>query len=398
MNRVPQGSTAVGLVIVALIAISFLIFGVLLGPSKALTIASSSAAMTALDGFAEQPAASRLPFVEVNFDPNEFAAVLASKVGGDVNGSFMLAGSECKAVFSFDGPPSDHKKRSFRVAFKAPPISLPFHRIEIRNPSSADMLQDHMALWVAGEMGVVVPYDGLFVLRINGEELGVMEIREIIGPDLEQARGLSTRDIAVSGIGQQAVFPTSDSLSEARAGSLKRALNDTLLTAYARRDSIAMTLDVDAFLRYSAAVEVLRMNSAEHAWALGSRSGTFYPVMCSASIMEDRLDSNSDTTLISPMSQLLQLVANEPEWTARKEQYINEAKTHLLNNDLFLDKWRQAEAGLIPSLLRDRSKHAHIIVGDADTYGYSIRRAVRTSATFRDKAVAFWRGTENSSQ
>lgn len=398
MNRVPQGSTAVGLFVVALVAISFLVFGVLLGPSKALTIASSAAAMTALDGYAEQPAPSTLPLVEVKMDPHAYEAALASEGGGELLGTLLLDGSAYKANFTFEGSPSLHRKRSFRVAFDTPPNGLPFHNLEIRNPGSADMLQEHMALWVAGEMGVVVPYDGLFELRINGVEMGVMELREIIGPDLEQARGLSPNDIPVSEIGQHAAFPISDSSAAACAGRLKRALNDPLLTAYARRDSITTVLDVDAFLRYVAAIEVLRMNSAQHAWAFSSRSSTFYPVMCNASIMEDHTESDMDTTSTSPMVRLLQLVQSEAEWVARKEQYIDAAKAELLGNDLFLDKWRQAEARLIPSLLRDRQKHAHIIAGDDDTYGYSIRRAVRTSATFRDKAVAYWRGSENSSQ
>ena len=355
-------------------------------------------AMTALDGYAEQPAPSRLPLVIIQMEASAYYAATASEGGGEVLGTFLLDGSEYEAKFTFEGPPSNHRKRSFGVAFEAPPNELPFNKIEIRNPRSTDMLQEHMALWVAGEMGVVVPYDGLFEVRINDEAMGVMEIREVIGSDLEQARGFSPTTIAVSDIGRYAVFPFSDSLAAARSGSLISALNDTLLTAYARRDSIATALDVDALLRYTAAVEVLRMKDPEHAWALGSRSGTFYPVMCSASIMEDAQVSIADSTITSPMLRLQQLVANEPEWTARKEQYVSEAKAHLLSNDLFLDKWRQAEARLIPSLLRDRQKHAHIIVGDGNTYGYSIRRAVRTSATFRDKAVAFWRGTENSSQ
>ena len=398
MNRVPQGSTAVGLFVVALVAITFLVFGVLLGPSKALTIASSSAAMTALDGYAEHPAPSALPLVEVRMDPQAYEAALASEIGGEVLGTVLLEGSAYKANFAFEGPPSHHRKRSLRVSFDTPPDVLPFHALEILNPGSADMLQEHMALWVAGEMGVVVPYDGLFELRINDVEMGVMELREIIGPDLEQARGLSPSEIPVSEIGQHAVFPITDSLAAVCAGILNRALNDPLLTAYARRDSITTVLDVDAFLRYVAAVEILRMNSAQHSWALSSRSGTFYPVMCKASIMEDQVEQIMDTISTSPMVRLLQLLESEPEWVARKEQYINAAKADLLGNDLFLDKWRQAEARLIPSLLRDRKKHAHIIAGDDDTYGYSIRRAVRTSATFRDKGVAYWRGSENSSQ
>lgn len=397
MSRSPQGNMAVGLVIVALIAISYVIFGVLLGPGKAYTIASSAAAMTLLDGYAEEPAPNRLPVVEVFMETKEYASVLKSDDGGEVNGTFTMGGNATAARFSFSGASTNHTKRSFQVRFDAPPNELPFRSIEVLNPVSADMLQEHMALWIAGEMGVGVPYDGLFVLRINDQDIGVMEIRELIGSDMEQARGLSRFPVAVSECDENAGFPTKDSLANIRAASLVNALNDQRLTAYARRDSIAMAVDVDAVLRYVAALEVLHMNNTEHCWVFGTRSGTFYPVMCRASIMEDDVEAIADSIAVAPLMQLYQVVEKEPEWRTRKEQLVRDAKAHLLENDLFLDKWRQAEARLIPSLLRDREKHTRIIVGDGNTYGYSIRRAVRTSATFRDKALAYWRGSETAS-
>src|SRR5690606_28335305 len=128
-------------------------------------------------------------------------------------------------------------------------------RVNVVNPKSFNLLNNHMGLWIGGYMGVPVPHDEPVFVRLNGGDLGVMELCEQPDGDFERVRGLHHMDVpvykgdfgplrgrALGAINQlwadarhwQFAGKAADTSVDARLRGLVAAINDTTLALDAR--------------------------------------------------------------------------------------------------------------------------------------------------------------------
>jgi hypothetical protein len=390
--RPQQGTGIGGWVVLGLVVASFVVCGVVLKPERALTIASGAALATALDGFAEEPGAHRLPIIDIRVGEG---TAIGEGPGHAVAARVISDGVSYDARIHFTDSLTRMAKRSMHIAFTVPPARFPFQRVDLLGPATPDMLQPHMALWVAGEMGVPVAASVLVQLRLNGHDIGVMELRERVSADVERVRGLSPLDGIVGPVTAAGAWPeewpASAGAAVQRAKVLSAVLADTLITAYARRDSIAAIVDVDALLRMAATLDVLNTRSAQCAWVFSAQDGIFQPVLCASGFMDA---PEVDSTRVPDPNGLLERVLAEPEWRARRDQLAREARKRFADEGMFAKRWSEEEQALMPSLLRDRTKHAPIATAGPGSFSYSVYHAAKASAQARAAAQRHWSATE----
>lgn len=383
-----QGSGLVGWVVLGLVVASFVVCGVVLRPERAFAIARGAACSTALDGFAEEPGEHRLPIIEVRVaDPSAIGESSTNATAGHL----VVDGVAYGARITFADTLRGMSKRALHIVLADPPQRFPFQELDLLNPATPDMLQQHMALWVAGEMGVPVAADVLVQVRINGKEAGVMELRERISSDVERVRGLSPVDAIIGPVvpagSWSGSWPATSGAAGQRANTLATVLADTVITAYARRDSIAAIVDVDALLRMAAALDVLNTGSARCVWVFSSHKDLFQPVLCSSGLLDP---APPDTASALGNDVLLQRVLAEPEWRARRDRYAQEARERLVDDGYFVKQWTEEEHALMPSLLRDRAKHAAITADGCGSFSYGVCHAAQASAVVREAALQRW--------
>ncbi|MEZ4805881.1 MAG: hypothetical protein R2815_00210 [Flavobacteriales bacterium] len=366
MSRNVRKRGTAGLVITGLVGITLIAGAVFLGPRLAWSIASSAVASTVLDGLAEGPDDHQLPVIEL----------LLEEAGGKGTEAHMLLEGTRYPVRVTTPEPLDEDPGVYELDLLEPPDMLPFRRCRLFRPASTDMLQEHMALWLAGDMGVAVPFDALVFLRVDGRDAGVMQLREMVGPELEQARGRSPLAVKVI-----------DALEHGDhvARKVIALPQDTVLTRYAVRDSLERHVNIDACVRLLAVQRMLNATVLENAWVTGGADGRIYPVLTAASLMDGPAPDSAATG-----NALFAWIEEDAELRARRDRYLEEARKRYVEQEVFAEQWRQEERALMPSLLQDRSKMARIVEGHPYRYGYSVRRAVRSSTASRNTAIRYW--------
>src|SRR5690606_14276690 len=132
--------------------------GVLIGPAHAIRIIASAIAGTVMQGAstdATEFPVHQLPVVDLQLK----------------DGLLMYEGVR----FPIEHQPfgNGHEIRS--VAEGNSPFG-PFDRFTITRPRNADVIGGTLANWIAGRMGVAVPYKSLVQFQLDGDDAGIHEV------------------------------------------------------------------------------------------------------------------------------------------------------------------------------------------------------------------------------
>ena len=407
----------VWMALAAVIAIT-VVFAALLGPRRALSIALASGLSTLVDDLHEPSFPHRLRVIEVVVDEAHLDTLnsdLPWSGGRQVEASVRLNGVRYPAKFRYRGAltPSHFLggKRSFRLTFKDPPPQLPFRKVNIINPKSFNMLNNHMGLWVGGFMGVPVPHHELVQVRLNGRDQGVMELYEQPTGDLEEVRGLSQGPVPlykgdfgpVRGreLGARNLLWTDAAhwQYESKADSAKAhrqlkalvgLLGDRRMPIEQRRDSLSRLVHVELYLRYMAALWLVNTSHIDQYHnqflVLGPRDDRFHPVLWDALLMYEQPGRPRYFIHDALAYWMLQV----PEWRLQRDRYAWEARRTLHGEGRFLQHRDREEERLMPSLLADRNKYANVTLLAEDVHRYSMVHASSSSVTMRDQVSAYW--------
>lgn len=406
---------------IAIVLFSLLGFAIALGPSRAARIAGAAAANVLIDGFAERPVHHRIPVLELRVAPQDLDSLQADLPwsGGEAVKALLLEhGVEHKARFRYRGAytPSHFLggKKSFRLSLKRGNPWSPYRRVNVVNPKAHNLVNNHMAAWVAGSMGVPVPMDEMVFVRINDEDIGVMELFEQVDGDFERNRHLGVTEVPVYKGDYPAItrreLPkgrtlwadaahweyASDSDSSEAHGKLMRlvsALRKDTASLSAHRDSIAALVDVDTWLRYEAALLVINsthIDQYHNQWlVLNPRTGRFYPVLWDALLM------------FAPPGEPLYYVNDAmtwwtlriPEWRLKRDRYAYEAMVRLQREGEFEQRLDEVTARMRPSVLADRNKFGNVSMEPADVHRVSVLHVIGSIAGLRASCAAHWERT-----
>lgn len=418
-GRRTSGGAGAWMVAVALLAIT-VVFAALLGPGRAASIALASITSTLVDDLYEGHPEWGLPLLSITVSPAALDSLnsdLPWSGGTNIRSTVDIDGVEYPARFRYRGAltPSHYlgEKRSFRLTFRDPPPQFPYRKVNVINPKSFNMLNNHLGLWIGGRMGVPVPHDELVRVEVNGKAWGVMELYEQPGDDFLRTRGLSDDRVAVykgdfgpvrdrtlgarnllwqSAGHWQYVGRADSTKAHAQLSALVRVVNDHGLSMEARADSIARLLNMDIYLRYLAALWVVNTSHIDQYHnqflVLDPKDGRFVPVLWDALLMYEQAGAPRYFIHDALAYRVLQV----PQWRLQRDRLAWEALKELQRNGLFRARWDEVQDRVRPHLLADRNKFANVTLRAEDVHRYSILHAIRSGQGIQQRASTYWDG------
>lgn len=417
--RQQRGSTGiVWLVLLVVIAVSLVVFAILLGPSRAARIAVASVLSTTVDGLAEDPGPHHLRVLDVRIDQAHLDTLnsdLPWSGGRYMPATLVDHGLEHPAQFRYRGIYSASHylggKKSFRLKLKKGNPFEPYHKLNVINPKSFNMLNNHMGLWIAGHMGVAVPWNEMVFVRLNGEDHGVMELYEQPDGDFERYRRLTKNEVPV----YRGEYPpitareitekrtlwrkaahweyesnADSTVAHARLVALVDVVDDSTLTIAQRRDTLATLIDVDAYARYLAAMLVVNtkhMDQFHNQWlVMSERTGLFYPIFWDALLMFPP----AGEPLYFINDALAHWFLRIPEWRLLRDRYAYQGLKELHTGGAFTQEYDRMIERIRPSVLADHNKYGHVSAYPADVHRYSVAHVVSSFAGMRATVDAYW--------
>jgi len=418
MKRGASGTGAVWLVLLAVAFVSFVVFAILLGPDRAVRIAGASFLSTTVDGLAEDPGPHRLRVVEVNIG-QAFLDSLNSDLpwsgGRNMPATVMEHGVAHPAKFRYRGIYSASHylgdKKSFRLRLKKNNPFAPYRKINFINPKSFNMLNNHMGLWIAGRMGVAVPWNEMVFVRLNGRDYGVMEAYEQPSGDFERNRNITKRQVPVykgeyapitarsipekrslwrSASNWEYESDADSTVAHQRLKALVNVIDDSTLTLPFRRDTLAKLIDVDAYARYLAAMLVVNtkhMDQFHNQWlVMSERTGLFYPIFWDALLMFPP----EGEPLYFINDALAHWFLRIPEFRLLRDRYAYQGLKDLHTTGAFTREYDNAIERMKPSVLADRNKFGHVSLVPSDVHRNSIVHVIGSFANMRATVNAYW--------
>lgn len=417
MRRSGRRIGTAGLVLVGAVLLSLIVFGAILGPGRALRIAAASVLSTAIDGIAEDPGGHRIPVIDVRVDHAYLDTLNADLPwSGDhrVPATVVHSGIHHNVKFRYRGAytPSHFLggKKSFRITTKKNGPFAPYRKLNLINPKALNMLTNHLGNWIAGRMGVAVPYNEMVFVRMNGRDHGVMEMFEQIDGSFERIRGVATDDVPV----YRGEFPpvqgrelpkhrqlwrnaahweyTSDAdstLAHDRLNALVAVIGSATMDLRLRRDSLAKLIDVDAYLRFMAAVLVVNtkhMDQYHNQWLVMRPDGRFYPVWWDALLMF----APKDEPLYYIHDALSFWILQVPEWRLQRDRYAYEALVELHTAGAFTRQLDRTIERVQPSVLADRNKYGNVSLAPEDVHRFSVVHVIGSLSGMRTSVAAYW--------
>lgn len=419
--RSPAAVLRIGFAV--LVLLSLLGFTIALGPTRAARIAGAAVANVLVDGFAEQSGGHRIPIIDLHVDPaalDSLNADLPWSGGTNVNARLIENGVEHKARFRYRGmyTPSHFlgEKKSFRLSMKGSNPWAPYRRVNVINPKAHNLVNNHLAAWVAGTMGVPVPMDEMVFTRINGRDIGVMELYEQVDGRFERNRHLWPEQVPVykgdfppitgraltkgrtlwaSAAHWEYSSKADSTIAHATLVRLVSALRKDSTPIAAHRDSIAALIDVDAWLRYEAALLVINTTHVDqyhNQWlVLNPRSGRFYPVLWDALM----LFAPPGEPLYYVNDAMSWWIMRIPEWRLQRDRYAREAMQRLHREGEFTRQLDAVIEQIKPSVLADRNKFGNVTQEPEDVHRVSVLHVMGSLAGLRDGAAIHWDRTLN---
>lgn len=422
MSRDRRGTGVGWLVAFGIVVVSLVVFAALLGPGRAARIAAASFLSTTVDGLAEDPLPHRLRVVEVNVDPAALDTLnddLPWSGGRNVHARLVENGVEYPARFRYRGIYSASHylggKKSFRLSLKKDNPFKPYRRLNFINAKSFNMVNNHMGMWIAGRMGVAVPWNEMVFVRLNGADHGVMELYEQPRGDFERNRRLTKKDVPVyrgeyppitgreltdkrtlwrSAANWEYVSDADSTQAHAHLRALVDVIYDSTLTLANRRDTLAKLIDVEAYARYFAAMLVVNtkhMDQYHNQWlVMSERTGLFYPIFWDALLMFPP----EGEPLYFINDALAHWFLRIPEWRLLRDRYAHQALKDLHTDGSFMAEYDRTIDRIMPSVLADRNKYGHVSLYPADVHRFSIAHVISSFAGMRATVGTFWERTQ----
>ena len=158
------------------------------------------------------------------------------------------------------------------------------------------------------------------------------------------------------------------------------------------RDSIAKLIDLDAFLRYEAALLVVNtthIDQYHNQWlVLDPRTERFYPVFWDALMMF----APPGEPLYRMHDAMAWWLLHVPEWRARRDRYAYEAILKLHREGRFARQLDEVIERIQPSVLADRNKYGNVTLMHEDVHRVSLVHVVSSIAGLRASVAAYWEG------
>lgn len=418
MRRDQRGTGAVWVVLLGVVFISCVVFVILLGPYRAGHIAAASFLSTTVDGLAEDPGRHQLRVVDVYVDPT-FLDTLNSDLpwsgGRNMAASIIDNGTTHDVKFRYRGIFSASHylgdKRSFRLSLKKDGPFKPYRKLNFINPKSFNMLNNHMAMWIAGRMGVAVPWNEMVFVRLNDQDYGVMEMYEQPNGNFEKYRKLTKKEVPVykgeyppitarelpekrtlwrKASNWEYVSDADSALAHARLEALVAVIDDSTLSIPTRRDTLSKLIDVDAYARYLAAMLVVNtkhMDQFHNQWlVMSERTGLFYPIFWDALLMFPP----EGEPLYFINDALAHWFLRIPEWRLLRDRYAYQALKDLHANGTFVEEYDRTIERIKPSVLADHKKFGHVTPEVYDVHRYSVVHVISSFASMRATVNGYW--------
>lgn len=418
MKRGRSGTGAIWIVLFLVAFVPLVVFAILLGPDRAARIAAASFLSTTVDGFAEDPGPHRLRVVDVRIDPASIDSLdsdLPWSGGRNMPAMLVENGVEHPAKFRYRGIYSASHylggKKSFRLALKENNPFKPYRRLNFINPKSFNMLNNHMGMWIAGQMGVAVPWNEMVFVRLNGRDYGVMEMYEQPNGSFEHVRKLTDADVPVyrgdfqpittralperitlwrDAANWAYVSKADSTVAAARINALAQVIADSTLSIRQRGDTLARLIDVDAFARYLAAMLVVNtkhMDQFHNQWlVMSERTGLFYPIFWDALLMFPP----AGEPLYFINDALTHWFLRIPEWRLLRDRYAYQALQDLHVGGAFTREYDRNIDRIMPSVIADRNKYGHVSPEAVDVHRYSVGHVISSFASMRATVNSYW--------
>jgi|GEM_PF-961116 len=417
--RRDRGGTGVGwLIMLGIVVVSLIVFGALLGPGRAVRIAVASFLSTTVDGFAEDPGPHQLRVLEVRIDPkclDTLNSDLPWSGGHNMPAMLVEHGVDYPVKFRYRGIYSTShflgEKKSFRLSLGKENPFKPYRKLNVIDPKSFNMLNNHMGMWIAGRMGVAVPWNEMVFVRMNGQDYGVMELYEQPDGRFEQNRKLTTKQVPVyrgeypsitgrelskkRSIWRNADFweyvsDADSNVARSHLEALVDVIYDSTLTIPQRRDTLAKLIDVDAYARYSAAMLVVNtkhMDQFHNQWlVMSERTGLFYPIFWDALLMFPP----EGEPLYFINDALAHWFLRIPEWRSLRDRYAYQGLQDLHTSGAFMQEYDRTIERIKPSVLADHNKYGHVSLVPADVHRFSVVHVISSFAGMRATVNGYW--------
>lgn len=405
------------LIIAAIGAIGSVAGGLAFGPDRAVRLAAAAAANVTADGLAEDPGPHHIRVVEVEVkdkDLDRLQANLPFSGTEWVEATLVDHGVRYPVEFRYRGFGAVHhvgNKRSFRLKMKRDGAFAPYKRLNFLNPKSLNMVNVDLAYWIAQRMGVATPFEDMVFVRLNGRDHGVMHLCEQVDGDYERNRHLGTEDVPVYkgdfpptnvrvGLQRGPLWKSADNweyLGDADSTEARRkleglvwAVNQRNLPWERRRDTLEKLIDVDAFLRFAAAIKVLDTrhidNYHNQLLVLSPRSGRFYPVLWDPIL----LFAPKGEPFYVAHDALSYWLLRDPEWRWVRDRYIAEALATLHAGGAFARHMDEVLERIGPSVFADRNKYCTLTRASQDVDRYSVLHWALSAGQLRTQMNAYW--------
>ncbi|HRO97946.1 MAG TPA: CotH kinase family protein [Flavobacteriales bacterium] len=421
MSARTRRGAMVPVVLAGLALVSLIVFAALLGPQRAAHIAAAAVLSTTVDGLVLEPQPHRIPILELTVDQarlDSLEADLPWSGGRNIPAILHHHGAEHKVRFRYRGVYATSHflggKRSFRLSMKRSNPFAPYRKVNVINPKAFNLVNDHMAAWLAGSMGVPVPWNEMVFVRLNNRDIGVMELFEQVDGDFEMNRHLVSHEVPVykgdyppvtgreltkgRNLWQDAAHweyasDADSSLAHQRLKALVDALRPDDRPLEARRDTLAQLVDVEAFLRYQAAVLMLNtkhIDQYHNQWlVLDPRTDRFYPVLWDALL----LFAQPGDPLYYVHDALAYWMLQVPEWRLQRDRYVWQALQEVHLNGGFNAELDRVLERIRPSVLADRNKFGNVTLEPEDVHRFSLAHVVSSIAGLRTGTQQWWERT-----
>jgi CotH kinase protein len=402
-------------VVCGVVGAGYLQFGV----QRATGMTMAAALSVTADGLLEGSVEHRLRVVEVEVDDQVLDSMQSNLPYSGTKwekAALWDNGIRYPVEFRYRGYGAIHhlgEKKSFRLKMKRNGAFGPYERLNFLNPKSFNMINVHLSYWIAARMGVAVPYDDMVFMRLNGEDHGVMHLCEQVDADYERNRRTSPGDVPMykgdfaptnvrDSVKHGLLWKSADHwqfLGDADSTDARRKLEGLVhlinikdLSWQQRRDSLDKVIDVDAFLRFAAAMKVLETrhidNYHNQLLVLSPRSGKFYPVLWDPIF----LFAPADEPLYPMYDALSYWLLRDPEWRWKRDRYIVDALRLLHTDSLAYQYMDEVIARIEPSVFADRNKYGVLSMAGQDVDEYSVLHWAYSTEQLRKQMSTHWNG------
>lgn len=428
-RRRKSGLSSIGKFLLLVVIISTVLAAANLGPERAWRIGAAAISNEFLDR-PDKNTEHLLPVIEIEVAPSNLEQLnsdLPWSGGTKVPVIWKDNGIDHPGTFRYRGlvAPTHYlgNKKSFRLNMRGSNPYRPLKVLNVINPKSLNMLNNHLALWIGGHMGVPVPFDELVYVRMNGADYGVMELFEQVNGNFERVRNLSDDQVPV----YKGDFPPLKGkelpphvplwkhannwqyASKADSTHARKRLEDLISLLRARgtaafdtlnvsfRDSLATLIDVPDMLRYFAALKVLNtmhIDNYHNQWLVLNSENKFYPILWDPLMMFPP----QDEPWYPIHDALAYHVLSIPEWRVERDRIIHGSLEELHTDSAFLHYFVNVRDRLRPSLMADPNKYGAITADPYDVFPFSSAHAAASSDKLLKRTLSYWDRLEEQMQ